>query len=66
MSKRTVFFERGDETMEGTLSPYDDDHYIFYPSTTPDCFESGRLVKIPKTMLVDANGDGENGWSLAF
>ena len=53
--------------MEGTLSQYDDKYYIFYPTPTPDCFDQdGRFVHVPKTILVDLEGNGENGWAIDF
>lgn len=53
--------------MAGALSQYDDTRYIFWPTPTPDCFDSdGRFVKFPKTILLDLDGNGEDGWSLDF
>lgn len=53
--------------MVGTLSQFDDKHFIFYPNPTPDCFDQdGKFVKVPKTILVDLDGNGENGWEISF
>jgi hypothetical protein len=67
LSKRTISLTNGDKVMEGTLSQYDDKHFIFYPNPTPDCFDQdGRFVKVPKTILIDLDGNGENGWVIDF
>lgn len=53
--------------MKGTLSPYSETHFIFYPTPTANCFdEDGRLVYVPRIILVDHEGNGEDGWSLSF
>ena len=51
---RTVTLHRYGEILQGHLSKYDKDLYIFFPFQQTD--------EIPKPIFVDKDGTGENGW----
>lgn len=66
-SPTTISLVRGDQTMTGRLCPYVDSFDIFFPDPDDSYFdENGKLIAVPKSILVDKSGQGENGWAVDF
>ena len=51
---RTVKLRRNDETLEGHLSKFEKDIYMFFP------FQQSEII--PKPILIAKDGIGENEW----
>jgi hypothetical protein len=57
-AKRSYWLVNGERRLEGRLSEWDKDKWIFYPLSKDN--------SIPPPIFVSKDGVGERGWTLEF